>query len=130
MALFNLLFVSRSFFFNIPLSLVHALQNLKQTLWRRQTEKPCSLWGRPRTQHFPVCSSRLVPLVPGHSLRISFLAVWANTDLVQSQPGRFDANLDVLNCKTDDNNSVLLGFQESPLNRKKEERKIQYRGTS
>lgn len=130
MALFNLLFVSWSFFFTIPLSLVHALQNLKQTLWRRQTEKPCSLWGRPLPPLPALGISQfalvgLAPLVPGHSLRISFLAVLANTDLVQSQPGRFDASLGVLICKTD-NNSVPLGFQESPPNRKKEERKIQY----
>lgn len=52
--------------------------------------------------------------------------MWANTDLVQSQPGRFDASLGVINCKTDDNNSVLLGFPENPPNSKKEERKVQY----
>lgn len=108
MALFNLLFVGRSFFFTTPLSLVNALQNLKQTLWRRWTEKPCSLWGRPCTKLPQFSPVGCTPLVPGHSLRISFPALWANTALVQSQPGRFDASLGDLNCKTDGNHQFWV----------------------
>lgn len=52
MALFNLLCVSRSFFFTIPLSLVHALQNLKQTLWRRWQRSP-ALSGENPALSFP-----------------------------------------------------------------------------